>query len=78
MENGIYYGIPVHNFVGWFAVSLVVFSLLRGPVVENAWAECTGLSIVLFFTVLALIHGLVLASVIGAVLCGLHIMVTGG
>ena len=75
LEQGVYYGIPAHNFLGWFGVSLLIFSSLRGEVVKNAWAQHTGLSIILFFTVLAWIYGLVLAGVIGIVLCILHVMV---
>ena len=76
-EQGFYYGIPAHNFAGWFGVSLVIFSLLRGPVVRNVWAERTGLSIVLFFTLLAWIHGLLLATLFGVVLSLLHFLVRG-
>jgi putative membrane protein len=75
LENGFYYGIPAHNFLGWFAVSLVIFSSLRGQVQKNPWAQHTGLSIILFFTVLAWIYGLVLAGVMGVVLSILHVTV---
>jgi putative membrane protein len=78
LEQGLYYGIPVHNFLGWFGVSLLIFSSLRGQVVKNAWAQHTGLSIILFFTVLAWIYGLVLAGVIGIGLCILHVMLLVG
>lgn len=74
-ETGVYYGIPSHNFIGWFAVSLLVFWSLRGPVVKNVWAQHTGLSIILFFTVLALIQGLVLAGLAGIVLILIHIII---
>ena len=77
MENGMYYGIPAHNFLGWFAVSLLIFFSIRGPVVKNAWAQATGLSIILFFTVLSWIYGLILPGIIGVLLCGLHILVAG-
>jgi putative membrane protein len=74
-EKGAYYGIPSHNFIGWFVVSFLVFWSLRGPVVKNAWAQHTGLSIILFFTVLAFMQGLVLAGLAGIVLIVIHIMV---
>jgi len=74
-EKGVYYGIPSHNFIGWFAVSFLVFWSLRGPVVKNVWAQHTGLSIILFFTLLALIHGLVLAGLAGIVLILFHLIV---
>ena len=74
-EKGLYYGIPSHNFVGWFAVSFLVFWSLRGQVVKNVWAQHTGLSIILFFTLLAFMHGLILAGLAGIVLIVIHIMV---
>ena len=75
LENGMYYGIPAHNFLGWFVVSFVIFLFLRGPVLKNVWAERTGLSIILFFTLLSWIFGHIIAGIIGLVLCGLHFMV---
>jgi putative membrane protein len=74
-EKGVYYGIPTHNFIGWFAVSFLVFWSLRGQVVKNVWAQHTGLSIILFFTLLAFMHGLIIAGLAGIVLIVIHIMV---
>jgi bisanhydrobacterioruberin hydratase len=74
---GAYYGIPARNFVGWFTVSLLIFGLIavsfgRGRQ-SNTHARMVGLSIILFFTVIALAHGLILAGVIGMALCLLHL-----
>ena len=77
LEQGVYYGIPAHNFVGWFTVSLVIFSSLPAPAVKNTWAQHTGLSIILFFTVLSWIYGIVLAGVMGVLLCIVHVMLAG-
>ena len=74
-ENGMYYGIPAHNFLGWFVVSFLIFLFLRGPVIKNVWAERTGLSIILFFTLLSWIFGLILPGIIGLVLFSLHVIV---
>ncbi|HEX8185182.1 MAG TPA: carotenoid biosynthesis protein [Blastocatellia bacterium] len=77
VEPGAYYGIPAHNFFGWFTVSLLIFGavgLLFGRGKEfNIWARHVGLSILLFFTLIALAHRLILAGVIGAALCLLHV-----
>ncbi|HKX31891.1 MAG TPA: carotenoid biosynthesis protein [Blastocatellia bacterium] len=75
VETGAYYGIPVHNFAGWLAVSLVIFSLVRRPVEENRWARSVGLSIVLFFTAIALASGLILAGGIGIALSLVQLLV---
>ncbi|HMV49407.1 MAG TPA: carotenoid biosynthesis protein [Blastocatellia bacterium] len=64
-QSGAYYGIPLHNFLGWFAVSLLIFSVLRRRVEKNAVARCVGLSIVLFFSAIALSYGLWLAGGVG-------------
>lgn len=75
MEYGMYYGIPAHNFLGWFAVSLVIFLSLRGPVVKNVWSQGIGLSIILFFTFISWIYELILPGIIGLVLFSLHVIV---
>ncbi len=67
-QSGAYYGIPLHNFLGWFVVSLLIFGLLRRRAEENAVARYVGLSIVLFFSAIALSYGLWLAGGVGVVL----------
>jgi|SRR5215216_886665 len=79
-EAGAYYGVPARNFLGWFAVSLLIFGLV-GVIFErerggNSWAGSIGLSILLFFPLIALSHGLILAAVIGVALCLLHLMIS--
>ena len=69
---GEYYGIPFHNFAGWFVVSLLIFSLLPARREANPAAAHIGLSIVLFFTIIALTFHLWLAGLIGIGLALLH------
>jgi len=76
-ESGGYYGIPARNFVGWFGVSLFIFGVVRQPSRSNVWARYVGLSIVLFFTLIALVHHLLLAASIGFGLCLLHLALAG-
>lgn len=70
-----YYGIPFHNFVGWFLVSLVIFLLIPPPRNENRLASAVGLSIVIFFTAIALSLKVWGAGLIGLVLIGIDIAV---
>lgn len=72
---GAYYGIPATNFIGWFAVSALIFAVdanlhRRQP---NTWAAFTGLSILLFFTIIALATQLFLAAAIGLILILIHV-----
>lgn len=71
-QAGWYYGIPLHNFVGWFVVSLCVFALVRQRWQTNPWAKLVGLSITIFFTAIALSFGMWLAGGVGVGLCALH------
>jgi uncharacterized membrane protein len=78
-EGGAYYGIPARNFLGWFTVSLLIFGLMnvlfgRGQK-SNVSACHVGLSIILFFTVIALAHSLILSGVIGMALCLFHLLI---
>jgi putative membrane protein len=82
-RSGAYYGIPLQNFIGWFVVSLMIFSLFsrRGPKIlhemlmwqKNRAARYVGLSIVIFFTAIALSYGLALPGGIGLGLCLSHL-----
>ncbi|MGI9105595.1 MAG: carotenoid biosynthesis protein [Pyrinomonadaceae bacterium] len=74
-ERGVYYGIPVSNFAGWFAASLLLFSLLRRPWRPNAWPRWAGLSIILFFTLIAFSYRLFAGALIGLALCALHLSI---
>ena len=77
VETGYYYGIPFHNFAGWFVVSLIIFLLLRQNWEVNRWAIYVGLSIVLFFTAIALSQQLWLAGAVGLALVAVHRLVRG-
>jgi putative membrane protein len=70
--TGPYYGIPWSNFAGWFVVSLALFAIPRRPAVPNRRTAWLGLSVVLFFTVVALGSGLRLAGAAGVGLVTLH------
>ncbi len=82
-QSGAYYGIPPHNFAGWFVVSFIIFISLRQNLQKahvkaplwrgNQTARYVGLSIVLFFTAIAFAYGLALAGSIGLVLCLAHL-----
>lgn len=72
-ESGKYYGIPLHNFLGWFVVSLFIFSIVRQAWQTNVFARYVGLSIVMFFSAIAFSYGLLLAGAIGGVLCIIHL-----
>jgi putative membrane protein len=79
LEAGPYYGVPLHNFAGWFAVSVAAFALLRlmrrDVLPANAWSRRVGLSIILFFTAMSFVHALVLPAVFGIILTAIHIVV---
>jgi uncharacterized membrane protein len=72
-QAGSYYGIPLHNFGGWFGVSLVIFLVTRQRWQPNVWAQYVGLSITIFFSAIALSFGSRLPALIGFGLCLLHI-----
>ena len=75
IDSGFYHGIPAQNFLGWFAVSWLIFALLKlfdRPSQPNRWARFLGLSIIMFFTFIALAHHPTLVAGIGFGLCLLH------
>jgi bisanhydrobacterioruberin hydratase len=68
-SGGFYYGIPLTNFAGWFFTTFAAFFLFQQKTAPNLWRLHLGFSIILFFTVLALIYQMFLAALIGAGLC---------
>jgi len=74
VNPGDYYGIPVHNFAGWFVVSLVIFLVLRDRPAPDASSLLVGMSIVIFFTSIALSLGLFLPGGVGILLVIIHLL----
>jgi len=68
--------VPLGNFAGWFVVSLVAFRVLRKKFEAGQTASLTGLSIILFFTLLALARGRPLVALPGCALCLIHFLVS--
>jgi bisanhydrobacterioruberin hydratase len=73
IETGAYYGVPARNFLGWFLVSFMIFGIVRQHPQSDLWARSVGLSILLFFTVIALAYQLALAAGVGLVLSLVHL-----
>ncbi len=73
-QSSAYYGIPLHNFVGWFVVSVVIFALVRVRPQTNLWAKGVGLSIVFFFSAIAFSYRLYWAVAVGTGLLILHLL----
>ncbi len=71
-QGGWYYDIPWTNFAGWFFVCLLLFLLFRRPAEDDPQARWFGLSIILFFTIIAVGTGLFLAGAVGIALLILH------
>jgi len=77
---GWYYGIPATNFLGWFITGTAAMALARAlsrPAPNRVGLRRTGLSIVLFFTWIALASGLWLAFFAGALLFAADLTLRG-
>ena len=73
IETGAYYGVPARNFLGWFLVSFMIFGIVRQHPQSDLWARSVGLSVLLFFTIIALAYKLALAAGVGLVLSLVHL-----
>ena len=73
-QGGAYYGIPAHNFAGWFVVALIALAFVQlvPPRRTSPHVLWAGLTIVLFFTVLAVANAMVVPACVGVALCVLH------
>ena len=77
LDGGTYYGVPAHNFAGWVVAGGLILAVLRltaGHGESIPSARPVGLSIVLFFTVLAAGLELVLPAAVGGALMVLHVL----
>jgi putative membrane protein len=74
-DQGMYYGIPTINFVGWFSVSMALFLALRQPWPDRKGVIRIGLSLILFFTLIGLVRGVTGAWMVGTGLCILHFLI---
>src|SRR5262245_6596100 len=73
IDAGTYYGVPARNFLGWFVVSFMIFGIIRQRPQSDWWARSVGLSILLFFTVIALAYQLALAASVGLAVSLAHL-----
>lgn len=70
--KGWFCGVPLVNFLGWFGVSLILFSIFRKPWPQSEGNLHIGLSIVLFFSLIALACGVYAALLAGIGLFIIH------
>jgi putative membrane protein len=73
-ERGVYYGIPLSNFAGWFVASFSIFALLGRSWRANLWHRLVGASIILFFALVAVSFRLWTAAAVGFALCALDVL----
>lgn len=74
--SGFYYGIPAINFAGWFITSFVIFLIFNKKLEANKVAKLIGISIILFFTLLAFSYALYPVALIGCGLFIIHILIS--
>ncbi len=70
--TGPYHGIPWTNFLGWFAVSFVIFLAIPAPDRANPAARLVGCSVIVFFGVIAAAEALAGPITVAALLAALH------
>ncbi len=75
VQEGIYYGIPFTNFIGWFVTGLLACRLLGTSRQPNFWAGFVGTAIIFFFALIALANSLFPVALIGFGLCAAQISV---
>jgi putative membrane protein len=70
--QGGFGGVPLTNFSGWFAVSLIMFSVFKKPWPGDKTPDWIGLSIIVFFTVIGAARGVMESVIAGLSLAMLH------
>ena len=80
LDGGPLYGVPLSNFAGWFVSGALILAVMRAMLRDDEeirGAGAVGGSIVLFFTVLAAGHGLVLPALAGCAVLAVHLALAG-
>ena len=54
--NGVYYGVPISNFIGWFVVSLPIFAALSAAKFRDRGGIIVSASVIAFFLIISLIN----------------------
>ena len=70
--TGAWFGVPFSNLAGWFAVSTLLLALAPPRRTRSHTVSLLGLSIVLFFGLIALAHGMYGISILALVLAAAH------
>ena len=68
LVDGPYFGVPLINFAGWFAVSLIIFYALRAPPPRSPSIQMLGRSVIFFFAAIAAAHHDLVPALVGAAL----------
>jgi putative membrane protein len=71
--QGIYYGIPLTNFLGWLFVSIILLSLYSQVRHTNKAHRLLGLSVILFFSIIAVSYLYIIPALIGFLIFIAHI-----
>ena len=72
--TGIWHGIPWTNFAGWAAVGLVLAATAPSRAPARPWTRLAGLSVALFFTILAAANRLAAATAAGTILVAVDLL----
>ncbi len=72
-SDGFYFGVPLHNFAGWFLVSFCLHLLLHSRRAEQTRRRSIGLAVILFFSILAALNALFIPAAAGVALLALDL-----
>jgi uncharacterized membrane protein len=67
-DGGPYFGVPVINFIGWFAISLIIFYIPREPAPRSPSIQMLGRTVLFFFCAIAAAHHYLFPALFGVAL----------
>lgn len=75
--SGPYFGVPLLNFAGWFLVSALAFLAAPDFRTADPAQRRVGLSVLVFFALIAVAHGLYGPAAVAGLLVSLHAVAAG-
>lgn len=70
-EGGPYFGVPILNFIGWFAVCLIIFYIPRARAPRSSSIQMLGRTVIFFFCAIAAAHHYLFPAFFGVALAAL-------
>ena len=69
IDEGLYYGVPISNFIGWGIVSLPIFIVIQKFYNDEYKQSIIPIAVISFFVIVSIIKSLLVPIIIFIMIC---------